>query len=131
VPIFVDTGAWFAISVPSDPDHGAAVAFMRSNSDRLVTSDYVYDELLTLFRSRGQLDRAKEWVDQVQQSRLDILRISEEDVQAATDVFFKFADKSWSFTDCTSRALMQRLGIQSAFLFDDHFRQFGTIAVVP
>lgn len=104
---------------------------MRSNSDRLVTSDYVYDELLTLFRSRGYLDRAKEWVEQVQHSRLDVARVTEEDIQAATGVFFKFADKDWSFTDCTSRVVMERLGIQTALAFDDHFRQFGTITVLP
>jgi hypothetical protein len=26
---------------------------------------------------------------------------------------------------------MQRLGIQKAFAFDDHFRQFGTAMIVP
>jgi hypothetical protein len=26
---------------------------------------------------------------------------------------------------------MYRLGIRRAFAFDDHFRQFGTVAVVP
>jgi predicted nucleic acid-binding protein len=45
-------------------------------------------------------------------------------------VFQRFHDKEWSFTDCTSRVVMQRLGIQRAFAFDDHFRQFGTVTVV-
>lgn len=40
-------------------------------------------------------------------------------------------DKQWSFTDCTSRVVMERLGIQKVFAFDDHFRQFGTVTVVP
>ena len=43
--IFVDTGAWFAASVPSDPHHAAASAFLRANRERLLTSDYIYDEL--------------------------------------------------------------------------------------
>ena len=51
--VFVDTGAWYAASVPSDTDHAAAIAFMRSNTEPLITSDYIYDELLTLFRSRA------------------------------------------------------------------------------
>ena len=104
---------------------------MRSNTDRLVTSDYIYDELLTLFRSRGQMDRAKDWVEQVRQRRLDIIEVFESDIRAATKLFFDFADKDWSFTDCTSRVLMERLGIVRAFAFDEHFRQFGTVAVVP
>jgi hypothetical protein len=63
--IFVDTGAWYAISVPSDPDQVVARALMQSNRERLMTSDYIYDELLTLFRARGHMDRAEDWVNKL------------------------------------------------------------------
>jgi predicted nucleic acid-binding protein len=129
--VFVDTGARYAASVPSDPDHAAAAGFIRSNVERLATSDYIYDELLTLFRARGHMDRAKNWIAQVQQRRLDIVRVTRADVRKATAIFFRFSDKEWSFTDCTSRVVMERLGIQRAFAFDDHFRQFGTVTVLP
>ena len=129
--IFVDTGAWFAASVPSDPDHLIAAEFMRSNTERLISSDYIYDELLTLFRSRGHMERGKDWVAQVQLNRCEIVRVTSEDFVEATGIFFRFADKEWSFTDCTSRVVMERLGIKQAFAFDDHFRQFGTVAVLP
>jgi predicted nucleic acid-binding protein len=131
VAVFVDTGAWYAASVPGDPDHAAASSFMRSNTDRLVTSDYIFDELLTLFRSRGHTERAKDWVAQVHQRRWGIIRITQVDLRKATDVFFEFADKNWSFTDCTSRVVMERVGIQRAFAFDHHFHQFGTVTAVP
>lgn len=129
--VFVDTGAWFAASVPDDADHVAADSFIRSNRERLITTDYIYDELLTLFRVRDQLDRARDWVDQVRHGHCEMIRVSDTDLELATDIFFDFADKKWSFTDCTSRVVMERLGIQMAFAFDDHFRQFGTVAVVP
>jgi predicted nucleic acid-binding protein len=45
--------------------------------------------------------------------------------------FRRFADKDWSFTDCTSCVVMQKLGITTACSFDHHFRQFGTVSVVP
>jgi predicted nucleic acid-binding protein len=90
VAVFVDTGAWFAASVPSDRDHAAAAAFMRSNTDRLVTSDYIYDELLTLFRSRGQMDRAKDWVEQVRQRRLDIIEVVESDNSCSDQALLRF-----------------------------------------
>jgi predicted nucleic acid-binding protein len=131
VAIFVDTRAWYAASVTSDTDHAAASAFMRSKRERLVTSDYIYDELLTLFRARGHMDRAEDWVNQVRQGRCEIVHITESDVLDATDVFLRFADMQWSFTDCTSRVVTQRLAIQRAFSFDEHFRQFGTLVVVP
>lgn len=127
----MDTGGWYAASVPSDPDHVAADAFLRSNREKLVTSDYIYAELLSLFRARGHVDRARDWVDQVRQGRCDVVRVTDADLLIATEVFFRFADKGWSFTDCTSRVVMERLGIRQAFAFDDHFRQFGTVAVVP
>jgi predicted nucleic acid-binding protein len=104
---------------------------MRSNAERLVTSDYIYDELLTLFRSRGHTDRAKDWVAQIYQHRWHVIRVTQADLRKATEVFFEFADKNWSFTDCTSRVMMQRLSIQRAFAFDHHFHQFGTVTVVP
>ena len=43
----------------------------------------------------------------------------------------RFRDKNWSFTDCTSRMVMEKLAIGTAFAFDQHFRQFGTVSVVP
>ena len=50
----------------------------------------------------------------------------------AWEVFRRFSDKRWSFTDCTSKVVMDRLGIAGPCLaFDQHFRQFGSIQVVP
>ena len=129
--IFVDTGAWYAASVPGDPDFVAADQFMRSNQEPLVTSDYIYCELLTLFRARGQTSRAKDWVKQVELGRWKIIEITIAHREEATNIYFRFADKAWSFTDCTSRVVMKQLGIQRAFAFDEHFRQFGTVIVVP
>jgi len=54
-----------------------------------------------------------------------------EDVAHAWETFQRYHDKGWSFTDCVSRVVMQRLGIQQAFAFDAHFRQFGTVTILP
>ena len=56
-PIFVDTGAWFARFVPSDPDHAAARAWFDGNTNPLLTTDYILDELLTLLKVRGEFQR--------------------------------------------------------------------------
>jgi predicted nucleic acid-binding protein len=56
--ILVDTGAWFAAFVPNDPDHLAADAWLATNAEPLVTTDYVIDELLTLLKMRGEYQRA-------------------------------------------------------------------------
>jgi predicted nucleic acid-binding protein len=92
----------------------------------------VVDETLTLFRSRGEDQHALTFGAQViDGSFAQIIAITEQDFAEAWDVFQRFADKEWSFTDCTSRVVMERLGIQRAFAFDDHFRQFGSATVLP
>ena len=35
------------------------------------------------------------------------------------------SDKTYSYTDATSFAVMERLGLKTAFAFDPHFRQHG------
>jgi hypothetical protein len=57
--------------------------------------------------------------------------ITRADVTDAWRVFSTYQDKGWSFTDCVSRVVMERLGITTAVAFDEHFHQFGTVTVVP
>jgi len=46
----------------------------------------------------------------------------------AWDLFERYnVDKLWSFTDCTSYAVMKRLNISEVFAFDHHFEQMGFI----
>lgn len=130
--IFVDTGAWFALSVPSDINHHAAVAFFGENDEAMCTSNYVIDETLTLIRRRGEPHRALTLGTRFFAGEIArIFRLTEPDEIKAWEVFKRFADKEWSFTDCTSRVLMERMGVTQAFAFDDHFRQFGTVTVYP
>jgi predicted nucleic acid-binding protein len=66
--IFVDTGAWYALSVPADLDHQAAVEFIRNNEEPLATSDYVVDELLTLCATRKRKHVGVQWLRDVLES---------------------------------------------------------------
>ena len=130
--IFVDTGAWYASLVPTDPDHATAVQWLTNNRSPLLTTDYVVDETLTLLRARGERKRAlllgrKFFLH----SLAEIHKITSADLTLAWETFEQFDDKSWSFTDCTSKVVMEQLGLKVAFAFDHHFHQFGTIQVVP
>ena len=130
--IFVDTGAWFALVVPTDPDHAAAAAWFAKNREPLITSDYVVDETLTLLRARGERRRAAEMGRLFFNGRITRIHfLGEAEIRAAWQVFERFADKDWSFTDCTSKVLSERLAITHAFAFDEHFRQFGFVSVCP
>jgi predicted nucleic acid-binding protein len=130
--IFVDTGAWYASLVPTDPDHAKAVMWLTENHSPLLTTDYVIDETLTLLRVRGERKRAlmvgKRFFDR---DVAEIYKITAADLTLAWETFEQFDDKNWSFTDCTSKVVIEQLSIKVAFAFDHHFRQFGTIQVVP
>ena len=58
--VFVDTGAWFALHVPTDPHHQQAVEWLQDNDEPLVTTDFVIDETLTLLLVRKERRRALE-----------------------------------------------------------------------
>lgn len=130
--IFVDTGAWYASLVPTDPDHAKAVRWLTANRSPLLTTDYVIDETLTLLRVRGERQRALQLGTRFfHHGLVEIHKITNADLTLAWKTFEQFDDKGWSFTDCTSKVVMEQLGIKVAFAFDHHFHQFGTIEVVP
>jgi hypothetical protein len=130
--IFVDTGAWYASVVPSDPNHAAAVQWLNANVEPLLTTDFVIDETLTLLKARGHLRRALALGTQWFVGNRSILHhLTPAQVEAAWQIFQRFTDKDWSFTDCTSKVVMEQLALLTAFAFDQHFRQFGGVVVVP
>lgn len=130
--IFVDTSAWYAALVDKADRHTECEALIKQASVKLVTTDYVFDELITLLTRRGHRHVAVQYAPMLLDDRFCLLHwIEKADFDAAWQVFRQFADKEWSFTDCTSYAVMQRLGITEALSLDDHFKQFGFAAVRP
>ena len=130
--IFVDTGAWYALAMPADPDHESAKGVLASINEPLLTTDCVVDELLTLFVVRGRKSKGIEWRHEVlERGGTNLERVLDDDFANALQIYEQFADKAWSFTDCTSYVVMRRLGIKAAFSFDGDFRQFGTVTVLP
>ena len=129
---FVDTAAWFALYIREDPHHAEACEWIAKNRTVLFTTDYVIDETLTLIRARGQKAIALEFGSEMFTiPAATVYYLTPKDIDAAWQVFRDFDDKDWSFTDCTSKVAIEQFGIETAFTFDHHFRQFGTVVVVP
>jgi hypothetical protein len=132
--LFVDTAGWMACADGADPAHRLACAARdRALEDGLplVTTDFVADETLTLLRLRLGVSPAEVWWQQVDRSaRLRWERITVERFERARGLFFKYRDKAFSFTDCTSFAVMQELRLSRALTTDRHFKQMG-FQVVP
>jgi hypothetical protein len=131
--VFADKGVWFALYEKSDANHRRARAWFARNREPLLTTDYVVDETLSLFKYRGHARRALLVGEDMwgPSPIASVYHVSRSDVAAAWGVFRKFADKDWSFTDCVSKVVMEKLGLTTAFAFDQHFRQFGSVRVVP
>ncbi len=133
--IFIDTSAFLAIENRRDSQHARAVEARdryAKHHEMLVTSDYVLDESYTIIRVRAGHALAVQFGEALRGSAL--LRIeymSTEILDHAWRIFKKFSDHAFSFTDCTSFALMEHLHIQRAFAFDAHFREYGRLTVTP
>ena len=84
------------------------------------------DETLTLLRSRRGLDAAITFIDKIKKSKsVRVFWVDEGLFEKSLDVLRRSDDKSWSFTDCTSFALMKELSVAEAFTFDRHFEEAG------
>lgn len=134
--IFVDTGAWFAVAVRNDPDHTAAMRWLGRNREPLITTDYVLAETATLIRVRDKTARGHRLAVRiassiVRQEAAILRKVTEADIQKALQVFRDYSDHAFSFVDCTSFAVMERLGITYAFAFDGHFDEYPDLIRVP
>jgi predicted nucleic acid-binding protein len=127
--LFVDTSAWAAYYDLDDQWHTAAKEAMASLVNTrvtFVTTDYVLDETITLLLHHAGRRQALAFGDAVQDSRqVKLVRIDASTWKEAWQLFRDYDDKIWSFTDCTSFAVMRQMEILQAFAFDSHFHQAG------
>ena len=129
--IFVDIWAWIALASRRDQHHAAASFYRRARAiRRFVTSTFVLDETITeLYRTIGSA-RAETFVSAIFASlatgSYQLIDVTIERLNAAWDLRRRYADKpDISFTDLTSAAIMQELGISEVFTGDQHFAQLN------
>lgn len=131
--LFVDTAGWMALADAADPARESARSARDewlSGGGRLVSTDYVFDETLTLLRVRLGLPAAGAWGEQVEQSsRLRWEWMDPARCEKARVWFFRWKDESFSFTNCTSFVVMRELRLRRALTTDRHFRQAGFAAL--
>ena len=129
-PLFVDTSAWYALVNRRDPEHAAVRTALESSRGRLVTSNFVFDEVITLCLHRLGHDIAVKVGEQLRRGKtIDLVRVSAQDEGSAWDLFRDRADKHYSFTDCVSFVLMRRLNLTRAAALDDDFAREGFVVV--
>jgi len=98
---------------------------------RLVITDYIFDEVVTaiLTRTRRHELAARTGRSLLGSEAWRLVHITAADFEAAWTMFLERGDKRWSFTDCTSFVLMERLGLRRAIAFDENFPQAGFVTL--
>jgi hypothetical protein len=132
--LFVDTGAWIALNNKKDKYYETAVKANKNFIDNgylYITSDYILDETYTLCRYNVGHIRTVEFGIEIksleQMGEISIVSINQHILHDAWEIFEKYSDKDFSFTDCTSFAVMNMMDINESFTFDRHFEQYGLI----
>jgi hypothetical protein len=124
--LFVDTSAWFAYVNRGDRHHEAVRELLDRHAGRLVTSNYVFDESVTLCRRRlGHAAATRLGEALLDLSLVDLVRVSHADEATAWRLFCQRPDREYSFTDCLSFTLMRRLRLTRAAALDDDFAAEG------
>lgn len=127
--VFADTSFFKAYIDQQDIFHPQALKILQKLKKTgviLITSNYILDEIFTLLRVKCGLDLAMDFKAVLEEFETDlkIVRVLAKDEASAWEWFVKDWSKL-SFTDCVSFALMERLSLQVAAAFDEHFKKAG------
>ena len=131
--ILVDTSALCALADRSDRNHQSVAEFVGSQAKQvvLIVTDYVLDETLTWVKARFGAQPAIELGKRIRSSDFcRFTRLTTDDEMATWEIFKRYTDKEWSYTDCSCLAMMRKMGIDEAFSTDKHFVQMG-VTVLP
>ena len=128
--VLVDTSAVYALIDRDDAYHRKAVAILRSLPRRGLApllTNFIMAECHALLLSRLGAEMARGWVmEQV----WPVERVNVQDEDKARAIIRQYTDKTFSYTDATSFAVMERLGISNCFAFDPHFQQYGLTVLI-
>ncbi len=127
--VSVDTGYWLALELANDQNHAAALEHwqgIRDDLPKLVTTSYIFDEVVTFFNSRSHHAKAIQVGQRLLHSpSIQFVHVDETLFFEGWSYFQQRPDKGYSLTDCISFIVMERLNISTALTFDQHFTQAG------
>lgn len=129
--VFVDTGVFYAHHDENAPRNDSASTAMEAVIDgkfgQLLTSDYVYDETVTLALSRFEDPAKARGVGNRILGRggfpdaVGLLFVGPETFEAGVEVFERYDDQGLSFTDATTVSVVERHDVDHVLAFDDDF----------
>lgn len=124
--VFIDTGAFLAYRNKKDKYHDIACRLFRDALNgkygQMYTSDYIYDEALTLALVRSNnISVALDIAGVMQSPRIKMVFVDGALLERATKAFKQYSGGNLSFTDAVSIEIMNVFGIEKYLGFDAHF----------
>lgn len=128
--IFIDTNMFVAYYNERDLHHKRSEELIKKivggDYGEIFTSDYVFDEAVTVTLVKTNLKKALELGEHILNSEITLLKVDD----AFSAAWKEFKTANMSFTDCTIIALMKQNGIDKVMTFDEGFRKIKGIKVV-
>lgn len=119
---FIDTNVLFAVAIPSDGRHADAARLVRAlGTTPQVTTDHVLVETWNLICTRRDRSAAMRFWSALRHGPVDVEHVTAPDLERAQAIAAGWPDQDFDIVDCTSFAVMERLGCYRAASFDDHF----------
>ncbi len=125
--IFVDTSFWVAFRNRRDAHHTEAGALLTDvGEEPLVTTNHVRGETWTYLRRKAGHGSAVGFLDDLGRSRrVRVIHVTPELEANALIWLRRHDERSYSFVDATSFAVMRSMKIRDALAFDGDFTAAG------
>lgn len=123
--IFIDSDAFLGISNPNDALHSRAITLLKDQTNDLVTSWDVIDEVSTKLSYHFSKSHAVEFLRSLSVYDIKIEFLDNEISQEAKKIFLSQKSKNVSMTDCANMAIARKLKIKTFFSFDEHYTKNG------
>ena len=130
--IFVDTSVFLAVLAKEDDNNEIAaetLALLTESGEQLITTNYILIESYALIQRRMGMNAIQDFQNKILPA-ITLIWINVEEHQHAMQQFLLENRRNLSFVDGSSFEAIQRLGIDKAFTFDNHFREQG-FEVIP
>ncbi|MEX0873342.1 MAG: PIN domain-containing protein [Actinomycetota bacterium] len=129
---FADTSFWVALQIPADNHHDDASALWSADDIPIISTNHIVGETWTFTRRRLDHRRAVRLLDLIERSRrVQVVRVEDALEEEAWRWLRRHDERSYSFVDATSFAVMRRRRIRDALAFDGDFAAAGFVELRP
>lgn len=120
--VFLDSSVLVAAANRSDGNHASASALILGLADEATfISDHIMVEVVGLIRRWMGWAEARRWWLSLDDAPLLLEVVTSADLERARAIALAWPDQRFSIVDCTSFALMERVGCRRVASFDNDF----------